>query len=138
MKITFTLGGEDKLLVNLEQTKRVLRREGQKQIKDTADTIMEESVLQCPVATGSLRDSAFVEQNDDGSYTLGYGGQHAQINPRSGLSTDSYMISVHERLDKKHSVGKAKFLEDPVRVQLAKLEAQLTQRVAVAIRRLGL
>ena len=64
-----------------------------------------ESVKQCPVNTGRLRASATVtpvkEEGDTFYVEVGYG-------------TD-YAIYVHERTELRHKVGKAKFLEDPLK-----------------------
>jgi hypothetical protein len=46
---------------------------------------------------------------------IGYGGNGNPINPKTGYPASSYMLAVHEDLLAFHPVGKAKFLEDPVR-----------------------
>jgi len=78
-----------------------------------AQEIMKESLEEVPRETGALADSAFIEQEGT-TVVFGYGGPNVQNNEKSKELTEEYMVAVHERLDVKHPVGKAKFLEDPV------------------------
>ena len=89
-----------------------------------AKEIMDESKRQVPKLTETLLASAFYEvtRRTDTSATtwayealLGYGGNGDPINPLTGEPASSYMVVVHENLDVYHPIGKAKFLEDPVR-----------------------
>ena len=89
-----------------------------------AEEIMAESKRQVPKLTETLLSSAFYEvtRRTDTAATywayealLGYGGNGDPINPLTGEPASSYMVAVHENLDAFHPVGKAKFLEDPVR-----------------------
>ena len=89
-----------------------------------AEEIMNESKRQVPKLTKTLLSSAFYEvtrRTDTAATTwayealLGYGGNGDPINPVTGKPASSYMVAVHEDLDAFHPVGKAKFLEDPVR-----------------------
>lgn len=81
--------------------------------------ISEESLRQVPRDTGTLAASQF--WNVTGYYKtgwtgiIGYGGKGNPINPKTGKPASSYMGEVHEDLDAHHPIGKAKFLEDPVR-----------------------
>lgn len=103
--------------------------------------IMNDSLRQVPVDTGTLQNSAYLgvsRREDIASYrygaVLGYGepegiGAHVDlgplewymvpnngVNPRNGFQASTYAGRVHEDLDMPHSNGgKAKFLEDPVR-----------------------
>ena len=89
-----------------------------------AEEIMNESKRQVPKLTKTLLSSAFYEvtrRTDTAATTwayealLGYGGNGDPINPVTGKPASYYMVAVHEDLDAFHLVGKAKFLEDPVR-----------------------
>jgi len=89
-----------------------------------AEEIMDESKRQVPKLTKTLLSSAFYEvtrRTDTAATTwayealLGYGGNGDPINPITGKPASYYMVAVHEDLDAFHPVGKAKFLEDPVR-----------------------
>jgi len=86
------------------------------------EEILKMSLLEVPRDTSTLADSAFYEvsvREDIKSHVfeaiVGYGGNGDPINPKTGKPASSYMVAVHERLDVHHPVGKAKFLEDPVR-----------------------
>jgi hypothetical protein len=70
--------------------------------------ILPESMDECPVDTGTLRASApavsgAVITPTDCTVILGYGG-----------AASAYARRQHEDLSFKHTVGKAKFLEDPI------------------------
>lgn len=108
---------------------RNIGRGTKKATEAAAKEIMDESKRQVPKLTGTLLASAFYEvtRRTDTSATtwayealLGYGGNGDPINPRTGKPASYYMVAVHENLDAFHPVGKAKFLEDPVREYAAK------------------
>lgn len=81
--------------------------------------ISDASLLQVPVDTGTLAHSQFWEVTGHWKVgwtgTIGYGGNGNPINPKTGRPASSYMAAVHEDLTAVHPVGKAKFLEDPLR-----------------------
>jgi hypothetical protein len=72
-----------------------------------AEKVMAVSVRQVPVDTGVLRASQTIGEaegsGDDMSISLGYGG-----------AASDYAWVQHERTDYRHTVGKAKYLSDPV------------------------
>ena len=89
-----------------------------------AQEILGESMAQVPKETYTLLMSAYYEvsRRSDTSLStwayeaiIGYGGNGNPINPKTGYPASSYMLAVHEDLLAFHPVGKAKFLEDPVR-----------------------
>ena len=88
-----------------------------KELYREATGIMESSRGLVPVDTGALRSSGYVkppeQEGNRITVYLGYGGPAAQINPKSGQSTDGYALYVHENLDAVHKVGTAKYLEMP-------------------------
>lgn len=81
--------------------------------------ILDMSLMQVPVDTSTLSQSAFYEITGHWltgwNATLGYGGNGDPINPKTGKPASSYMLAVHEDLSAYHILGKAKYLEDPVR-----------------------
>jgi len=85
--------------------------------EEACEDIMEESLRQVPKDTGALASSAFydIRKAEDYGYeaTLGYGG--SVINPKTGIPVMDYAVIVHEDLEAFHPIGKAKFLEDPIR-----------------------
>lgn len=89
---------------------------------EACEEIFAESQKQVPRVSSTLATSGYYEvrrRSDVSSYlyegTVGYGGNGDPINPKTGERASEYMVAVHERLDVEHPVGKAKFLEDPVR-----------------------
>lgn len=85
---------------------------------EEANELMAFSKRQVPVDTGTLRASGMVEepvkQGKSYKVRLGYG-YGEEKNPKSGQIAAGYAIYVHENLKARHKVGKAKFLEDPMK-----------------------
>lgn len=81
--------------------------------------ISENSLNQVPRDTDTLANSQFWEVT--GNYRegwegkIGYGGNGNPVNPKTGQRASQYMVAVHEDLTARHPIGKAKFLEDPIR-----------------------
>ena len=85
--------------------------------------ILADSLQEVPMDTTTLAKSGYVEvrgkyKNFEG--IIGYGGNGDPINPKTGEKASKYVVAVHEDLNAKHPIGKAKFLEDPVRRYQAK------------------
>lgn len=95
-------------------------------IYQEGEAIMAKSKLQCPVDLGSLRATGVVSNPENHSghvtVTLGYGGPAVK-----------YAIVQHESLEFHHTVGKAKFLEDPMLEAVNGMEARLGARIAKGI-----
>lgn len=87
--------------------------------EEACKLISELSLKEVPRETGTLASSQFwtVEGNYRTGWTgtVGYGGNGDPINPRTGKPSSEYMLPVHEDLRASHPVGKAKYLEDPMR-----------------------
>lgn len=83
------------------------------------EEILGESMAQVPQDTSTLLMSAFWEINGHWKTgwdaVIGYGGNGDPVNPKTGKPASSYMVVVHEDLSTHHIIGKAKYLEDPVR-----------------------
>ena len=83
------------------------------------EEILGESMAQVPQDTSTLLLSSFWEVT--GHYktgwdaTIGYGGNGDPVNPKTGKPASYYALAVHEDLNAVHPIGKAKYLEDPVR-----------------------
>jgi hypothetical protein len=73
--------------------------EAMKRLKAAAMEIKGVSQAMCPVKSGTLRGSAYVDDLENG-YEIGYGG-----------AAESYALDQHENLHYYHKVGQAKFLE---------------------------
>lgn len=90
-----------------------------KALMAACEEILGESMAQVPQDTSTLLLSAFWEINGHWKTgwdaIIGYGGNGDPVNPKTGKPASSYMLAVHEDLSAVHPIGKAKFLEDPVR-----------------------
>jgi len=108
-----------------ELQKKLLQ--GKNALRKVAEDIMAESLQEVPVDTGTLKSSAFIEEIGHSKITFGYGGPNDRLNPKTGQYASEYMYYVHEDLFARHTVGKAKFLEDPVRRNVKKIKEELEQ-----------
>jgi hypothetical protein len=68
-------------------------------LKVVAEEIKGLSQSMCPVDTGAMKGSAYVQEIENG-WEIGYGGV-----------AESYALEQHENLQYHHNVGQAKFLE---------------------------
>lgn len=90
-----------------------------KALVQACEEILGMSMAEVPLETSTLMLSAFWEVT--GHYktgwnaVVGYGGNGDPINPISGRPASEYMLAVHENLQAYHKIGKAKYLEDPVK-----------------------
>lgn len=111
-----------------------VERGTKKATRQACEEILAESLRQVPKDTNTLAKSAFyVIQGKYRNFTaiIGYGGNGDPINPKTGRAASDYMVVVHEDLQARHPVGKAKFLEDPVR----EYQHKMLQTYARAIRK---
>ena len=121
MRVTFDISKKDlnRLDSSLEAILTKIGKNTRKGTIEACRTISEESLAQVPRDTETLAHSQFWEVS--GYYktgwtaVIGYGGNGDPINPKNGLRASDYMLAVHEDLTQYHIIGKAKFLEDPVR-----------------------
>jgi len=90
-----------------------------KALQEACEVISDKSLEQVPYDTGTLSLSQYYEITGDyrNGWTgvVGYGGNGDPVNPRTGQKASEYVVAVHEDLKAYHPIGKAKFLEDPVR-----------------------
>ena len=114
----------DQFEARCEAAIRNLGRGTKKATIAACEEILGNSMSQVPKDTYTLLMSAFydVSRRSDTSAAryvyeaiVGYGGNGDPVNPKTGRRASSYMVAVHEDLSAVHPVGKAKFLEDPVR-----------------------
>lgn len=119
------IGGRATLTVDykkVESALKVIMRKVEtgtkKATKAAAEEILSDSLDQVPRDTNTLAKSAYykVTGSSKAGFTaeIGYGGNGNPINSKTGQSASEYMIVVHEDMNARHPVGKAKFLEDPV------------------------
>lgn len=127
MRGTFNFSFDNRTLTNFEAQCNVaiskLGNGSRKALTVACDEILGESMAQVPQDTSTLLMSAFWEI--DGHWKtgwnaiIGYGGNGDPVNPKTGMPASSYMLAVHEDMTSHHPIGKAKFLEDPVRAYAA-------------------
>lgn len=83
-----------------------------------AKEILQNSLEEVPKLTDTLAQSAYYEiigSSKDFSAEIGYGGNGDPVNPSTGQKASEYAIYVHEDLEAQHPIGKAKYLEDPLK-----------------------
>lgn len=91
--------------------------------------ILEDSLNEVPRDTSTLANSAFYKITSKALSTIatvGYGGNGDPTNKNTGRPSSEYMVVVHEDLSANHPIGKAKYLEDPIRRYEQKLPSKLT------------
>ena len=111
--------GFKELKRNLKGATRKYRSATLAAVYEEAQGTMDMSQRQVPIDTGELKDSAFVTKPtlSNPIVVMGYSADHA--------------VPVHERLEVRHPIGKAKFLEDPAN----KRESGAVRRIARATKR---
>lgn len=105
----------------------LFRKKGQwrRTARRFANNIMTESQQEIPRYTGTMASTAYVDVNVNGDVEFGYGGPNDAWNPETKQMASEYLMAVHEDLYARHVTGKAKFLEDPIRRNVGKLELML-------------
>ena len=96
--------GTDRVVRNLARYASQMSSAMDAALLQSAEIVKDESQALCPVATGTLRDSALTGSEVSGDV----------MNAAAGY-TASYALYVHERLDVTHVNGEAKFLESAVK-----------------------
>lgn len=109
-----------------------------KQVTESTNRIYNESQVECPVDTGTLKSSGErkVERTNKGvEGIVRYGGKGDPVNPATGKRASEYAVEVHEDLFVNHPQGKAKFLEDPTRREQVRFDKNLAQKMRARRRR---
>jgi len=109
MTVTVTIEGNDKLTATFNEMEKEATKIAGQAVWAAALDIASESMREVPVRDGILRASQVVTRPEDSprsevvSVSISYGG-----------AASAYAMVQHERTDFKHTVGKAKYLADPV------------------------
>lgn len=83
-------------------------------VTQSGENILAESQLEVPVDTEALKESGRLEiKKRKYGFTADITYGTVGINPKSKKSTNVYALEVHENLEAHHTIGKAKYLEDP-------------------------
>lgn len=121
--VSVQLTGDEEVMRNLIKYADIYTKETREALKQEADLIMSESKKECPIDTGRLRSSAYVQAQNSGDVVV-----------EMGYSDVDYAIYVHEDLTKYHHYPtKAKFLEDPLNRAAPELAGKICDRVKGAV-----
>ncbi len=123
--IRVRLVGFDETMKGLIERQKRIREAVAKALHQEALAIMATSVRQVPVDTGRLRQSHYVAPPKDSPH-----GSTVSM----GYSAD-YALSVHEMTEVGHAVGKAKFLEDPVKEARQGFSQRVNARAQALLRK---
>lgn len=128
MSVSLTITGTEQLRETLARIATNARPLVAQALYQEAEDIMATAKeTYVPVDQGILRASGFVKpptvDKDAISVTLGFGG-----------AAKAYAIIQHERLDFKHRVGGAKYLERPILAAASHLLAHLADRIRAVLR----
>src|ERR1051326_2084753 len=144
MKFAATFTGLQEAIQGLTLLPRELPQEQAKTLYRDAEEVMTTAKEETPVDTGALRASGHVQlrviEGTTVSVEIGFGGPAGAGNVGGETNKDDvgYAEIVHENLDAHHSVGKAKYLEDPVRAAQPQIAQDLTDAGIRTLERLGL
>ena len=140
MATTGTVTGDKEVIARLKKIAQENPSVVAKAMYTHAEFLMTESKKEVPVDTGTARSSGFVEEprisSSSVSVKLGYGGPASKQNPKGGEAAD-YIERLHEDTEARHTVGKAKFLEDPVRRNAKKFFNDVLSSVQKDIQKRG-
>lgn len=117
MRVKFTMSYTD-LEKGAQATISKVGRATKKATIEACEEILKDSLEQVPRETETLASSAFydiVGKGKDFSAVIGYGGNGDPVNPKTGQKASDYAVVVHEDLEAQHPIGKAKYLEDPIK-----------------------
>lgn len=109
--------GLDKALAALEAFGDGAQRELISALYREAQSILTDSREEVPVDTGALRSSGHAERLHDGALA-GYGG-----------TATPYALRQHEELNYRHTVGKAKYLEDPYKRHASDMDDRIAREL---------
>ena len=106
-----------------EEAERLIREIAFQTIRDGAEAILTEAIDETPIDTGTLRRSGTItEASQDNVIYISF--------------NTPYAVKQHEDLTLKHPRGgKAKYLEDPFKRNVKKVERLVVQRVKAALDR---
>jgi hypothetical protein len=106
--------GVPEMAQNISVRMKRMRGESTDNLERFAEYILEQAKNLCPIKSGALRNSGQVQRDANPNwYAEGHYHQRA-VHITFGDDTVDYAIPVHERLDVRHPVGQAKFLETPL------------------------
>ncbi|MGH7826043.1 MAG: HK97 gp10 family phage protein [Candidatus Binatia bacterium] len=120
--ISVRIEGVDKIMANLKKLGPDAKRAAAYALTREAEELIVEAKKETPVDTGALRNSGHVQPATIAP-------QRVEVVAGFGGAAAPYAIYVHERTDRKHVVGGAKFLENPFNRRLRGLEDRLVSNL---------
>lgn len=117
--------GFDVVEANLDRFAADARKAYLAAVRLQAEEIMTASQREVPVKTGNLKNSKFFElkpTSDGANVTMGY--------------RAFYAVYVHE-IDRNYTVGKWKYLEDPIKQALPEFGEKVALQTAKSLNKLG-
>lgn len=118
-----------RLQASLFQSLSKLTDANEQVLMESAQNILVQTLKEVPEKTGTLKSIAGISETRQSatriSIRVGYGVNGDAINPDTGRMASEYMMAVHEDLFAIHSKGKAKFFEDPVNQERARIMDKL-------------
>lgn len=132
-RVNVTVTGLSELLQALSRIRAELPNKLAGAVYMEAEEIMTESKKQIPVDTAAAKNSGYVNEPEisggDIKLEFGYGGTATKINRHTGEPTTTYLVPLHENLQARHTTGKAKFLEDPVKAAESGMLLRIARRL---------
>lgn len=128
--------GLDKLIRQLGAYTRSVQKAVHAAIYQEGEELMSDSKPLVPVDEGNLRSSGFVtfpQEDVDGDVfvDVGFGGPAGSGNHggETNLEDVGYAVYVHENLEARHTVGQAKYLEQPLNRRKQGYGARLAKKI---------
>lgn len=143
MKIKFSEKSLAQMASNCQKIQTNTVAGAKRALKEVAGSIMAQSKAEVPYDTGTLQNSAYIEEPIEGVRNvyikMGYGGPNDKRNPDTGKMASEYALVVHETPGTPpgggnyHPYGKWKFLEDPVRRHVQAFMQMLAKELRVVL-----
>jgi hypothetical protein len=110
------------IIVNLHIDTAEAQKVAMNELRAQAMVLKGRSQALCPVDSGTLRNSAVIEEGDT-YIEVGYGGE-----------ASAYAAIQHENMSFHHPVGQAKYLEQPATEMEEEIKAAVARAVAEAFK----
>lgn len=101
--LKFKIRGMKELKAALKKVRDDAKAAANRAVYVAGNEVMTEAKIRAPLDLGPLRASGYVTLPQDGKVELGFGGAAAE-----------YALVQHERIEFKHEVGEAKYLEKAI------------------------
>lgn len=123
---TLKIEGKDKVIASMKSAINNMAASSVEELRREADELLADAREEVPVDTGALHDSGKVT-GDAGSVFIGP--KSVEFVVSFGGGDVDYAVYVHEDLTKRHTFGKAKYLEDPFNRRVRGLLGRLASGV---------